>query len=72
MATLDAAGTPPNAHEREECARRRCEHVEEWPRAERATRPEAAAARTNAAKAKGIPSLPELSSQRAHERMIAA
>jgi hypothetical protein len=42
--TLDAAGTPPNAHERKECARRRHEHVEERPRAERATRPEAAAA----------------------------
>ncbi len=72
MATLDAADTLPNAHEREECARQRREQVEERPRAERAMRPEAAAARTNAAKAKGIPSLPELSSQRAHERTIAA
>jgi hypothetical protein len=72
MATLDAAGTPPNAHKREECARRRREHVEERPCAERAMRPEAAAARTNAAKAKGIPSLPELSSQRTHKRTIAA
>ncbi len=67
MVTLDAAGTPPNAHERKECARRCCEHVEERLRAERATRPEAAAARTNAAKAKVIPPLPELSSQCAHK-----
>jgi hypothetical protein len=72
MVTLDAAGTLPNAHKRKECARQRRKHVEERPRAERATRPEAAAARTNAAKAKVIPSLPELSSQRAHERTIAA
>ncbi len=72
MVTLDAAGTSPNAHERKECARRRREHVEERPRAERATRPETAAVRMNAVKAKVIPSLPELSSQCAHERMIAA
>ncbi len=72
MATLNAAGTPPNAHERKECARRHPKHVEERLRAERATRLEAAATRTNAAKAKGIPSLPELSSQRAHDQTIAA